>query len=121
MNSVDQRHAGIASGINNAVSRIAALLDVAVFGAMSNGLFQSSLSQKLGALLLPSTVRADVERQRPKLAGIETNDIGVQQSRQRIFRLCVSSCLVGGNGARSRQFPSQPDRPCEAAEEMAGS
>lgn len=85
MNSVDQRHAGIASGINNAVSRIAALLAVAVFGAMLNGLFQSSLNRKLDALSVPPTVRADVERQRPKLAGIETTDIGAHQAVEESF------------------------------------
>jgi EmrB/QacA subfamily drug resistance transporter len=85
MNSVDPRHAGVASGVNNAVSRIAALLAVAVFGAMLNGLFQSSLSQKLDAFSLPPTVRADVERQRPKLAGMETNDIGVQHAVKESF------------------------------------
>jgi EmrB/QacA subfamily drug resistance transporter len=37
MNSVDQTHAGTASGVNNAVSRIAALLAVAVFGALLTG------------------------------------------------------------------------------------
>src|SRR6516162_5744573 len=85
MNSVDQRHAGAASGINNAVSRIAALLAVAVFGAMLNGLFQSSLNQKLDRLSLPATVRANVERQRPKLAAIETTDVGAHQAIEESF------------------------------------
>ena len=85
MNSVDQRHAGIASGINNAVSRIAALLAVAVFGAMLNGIFQSSLNQELDRLALPPTVRADVERQRPKLAAIETTDTSAHQAVDESF------------------------------------
>ena len=57
---------------------VGALLAVAVFGAMLNGLFQSFLSQKL--VSLPPTVRADVERQRPKLAGIETTDARAHQA-----------------------------------------
>ena len=85
MNSVDQRHAGIASGINNAVSRIASLLAVAVFGAMLNGIFQSSLNRKLDGLALPPAVRADVERQRPKLAAIETTDAGAHQAIDESF------------------------------------
>jgi hypothetical protein len=47
MNSVDQGHAGVASGINNAVSRLAGLMAVAVFGALLTSVFQSALSQSL--------------------------------------------------------------------------
>jgi len=85
MNSVDQQHAGIASGINNAVSRIAALLAVAAFGAMLNGMFQSFLDVKLDAPSVPPTVRADVERQRRKLAAIETTDAGAHHAIEESF------------------------------------
>jgi EmrB/QacA subfamily drug resistance transporter len=74
MNSVDQRHAGVASGINNAVSRIAALLAVAVLGAMLNVVFQATLSRQMDRLRVAPGVRADIEAQRSKLAAIETND-----------------------------------------------
>jgi len=83
MNSVDQGRAGIASGINNAVSRIAALLAIAVFGAMLNGIFQGALGQKLDAL--PPAVRADIDRQRSKLAAIETEDVQAQQAVKESF------------------------------------
>ena len=85
MNSVDQSHAGVASGINNAVSRIAALLAVAVFGALLNGVFQSALNRNLDALALAPPVRADIEAQRSKLAAIETNDERARQAVEESF------------------------------------
>jgi EmrB/QacA subfamily drug resistance transporter len=70
MNSVDQNHAGVASGINNAVSRIAALLAVAVFGALLTAVFGASLNRQLDRFGLAPAVRANIEGQRSKLAAI---------------------------------------------------
>jgi EmrB/QacA subfamily drug resistance transporter len=72
MNSVDESHAGVASGINNAVSRIAALLAVAVFGVVLNSVFQTALNRRLDSL--SPAVRAHIETQRSKLAAIDTED-----------------------------------------------
>jgi EmrB/QacA subfamily drug resistance transporter len=85
MNAVDQAHAGVASGINNAVSRIAALLAVAVFGALLNGVFQSALTRKLDVLDLPMPVRANIEAQRAKLAAVETKDLRAQHAVEESF------------------------------------
>ncbi len=74
MNSVDQRRAGTASRVNNAISRIAALLAVAVFGALLSGIFQTALAQNLKHLNVSPEVSAQVEAERSKLAAIETDD-----------------------------------------------
>src|SRR2546426_8529679 len=60
MGAVDDRHAGVASGINNAVSRIAALLAVAVFGVVMLHAFNSSLAERLRALPVSAEVRAQL-------------------------------------------------------------
>ena len=74
MNAVEQRYVGTASGINNAVSRVASLMAVAVFGALLTAVFQSSLDRRLDALVLAPAERAQISAQRSRLAAAETDD-----------------------------------------------
>jgi EmrB/QacA subfamily drug resistance transporter len=45
----DQEHAGIASGVNNAISRVAGLVAIAALGAVVAAQFGSALDDRLGA------------------------------------------------------------------------
>jgi hypothetical protein len=47
LNSVEERHAGIASGVNNAVARVAGLLAIAALGAVISAQFASNLDDRL--------------------------------------------------------------------------
>jgi EmrB/QacA subfamily drug resistance transporter len=71
MNSVDTHAAGVASGVNNAVSRVAALLAVAVFGIVMAQVFDRTLERRLSDLRLPAQAVEAVAAQRDKLAAIE--------------------------------------------------
>jgi MFS family permease len=85
MNSVDQNHAGTASGVNNAVSRIAALLAVAAFGALLTHVFQIALDRKLNNSGVSAAERAHVEAQRSRLAAAETDDPLARQAINEAF------------------------------------
>jgi MFS family permease len=85
MNAVEQRFAGAASGINNAVSRIASVLAVAALGALLNGVFQDSLGRRLESFGVPAEERAQINAQRSKLAAGETDDPRGRQAIQEAF------------------------------------
>jgi hypothetical protein len=70
MGAVEQHHAGIASGINNAVSRTAGLLAIAVFGIVAFAVFNSSLDSHLATLHLSPDVYHLIDVQRTRLAAI---------------------------------------------------
>ncbi|SFS14435.1 drug resistance transporter, EmrB/QacA subfamily [Dyella sp. OK004] len=70
MNAVGPDLAGTASGINNAVSRTAALLAIALFGVVLTRVFDVRLADELTRLHAPSDVLSSVMAQRQKLAGI---------------------------------------------------
>jgi EmrB/QacA subfamily drug resistance transporter len=71
MNAVDPERAGTASGINNAVARVAGLLAVAVFGIVIVEAFAERLDHQLAAVNAPATVRQHMQDNRTKLAAID--------------------------------------------------
>lgn len=68
MGAVDQRQAGAASGINNAVARIAGMLAVALFGAMAVGVFGTALDARMDRIGVAPELRRAMEAQIPRLA-----------------------------------------------------
>jgi predicted MFS family arabinose efflux permease len=70
MNSVGPDRVGAASGINNAVARVASVLAVAVLGVVMVNAFASRLNRSLSRLVLPPGVLEEVRSGEVKLAGL---------------------------------------------------
>jgi EmrB/QacA subfamily drug resistance transporter len=71
MTAVDRDHSGTASGINNAVARVAGLLAVAVFGIVMVNTFAARLDHELARLHVSQQLREQMHSDRTKLAAIE--------------------------------------------------
>lgn len=120
MGAVETAHSGVASGINNAVSRVAGLLAIAVFGVLLANSFNARVQPSLDELRLPAPARQEVERELPKMAGAQlraTSMSGAQrlEVQERLdeafveaFRVVVLGCALlalaaAGFGAAIRQ------------------
>jgi EmrB/QacA subfamily drug resistance transporter len=95
MGAVDERHAGVASGINNAVSRTAGLISIAVFGIVMTGAFERNFSARLQSLDLPADTRAALEAQTSRLATITAPDELQGETKQSVERAVEESFVSG--------------------------
>jgi hypothetical protein len=95
MSSVKEEQAGIASGVNNAVSRAAGLLAIAIFGVVMLQTFSRSLSSGLQQMNISEPVRQQVLDQRVKLAGIELpNNLPAEQQTE--LRHAIADSFISG-------------------------
>src|SRR6202140_118658 len=71
MNSVNENRVGAASGINNAVARVAGVLAIAVFGIVMVKAFGFWLNHSLAHFSLPPEVLEEIRAEATKLAGLQ--------------------------------------------------
>jgi EmrB/QacA subfamily drug resistance transporter len=97
LDSVEERHVGIASGINNAVSRMAGLLAIAVIGAVVAGRFGAVLNDQLGnTAQLSAPAQREIDNARA--AGLAGTDVprGVPKSEQDRIEPAIDDASVSG-------------------------
>jgi EmrB/QacA subfamily drug resistance transporter len=129
LNSVDERNAGIASGVNNAVSRVAGLLAIAVLGAVISAHFAARLDERLvgDALDGQATRVVSSAKSRPlaggdeaaRLTGPARSTVGtaIEESSRDGFRLAVliGALLMFAGGLTSALWIRDPKRKPEVA------
>ncbi|NKI94877.1 DHA2 family efflux MFS transporter permease subunit [Rhizobacter sp. SG703] len=95
MNAVGAEAAGVASGVNNAVSRAAGLLAIAGFGVLMAQGFNHQLAESLQALSLPPGVADAIRQQQDRLAGIALPD-GLDAALKPALQHAIGSAFVAG-------------------------
>ena len=95
MGAVDRSHAGVASGVNNAVARVAGLLAIAVFGVVLARTFATSVAPRLDRVGLAPEVRAATDRQLVKMTGAELDSVvALQPSQRAAVREAIDGAFV---------------------------
>jgi EmrB/QacA subfamily drug resistance transporter len=93
MESIDQDRVGTASGINNAVARVAGLLAIAVFGVVMVTEFGSHVNSSLAAIAMPDEARSELRSNEIKLAALKPPR-GVDPAAAAAIKSSISAAFV---------------------------
>ena len=133
LSDADEQHAGIASGVNNAIARAAGLLGVAALGAVIAAQFSAALRERIDPASLSPTARAVVQRAddrvlaRADVSGLAPREAVVvrratEAAAVEAFRLGmgISAALVALGGVVGLVFVRNPRRAVPCAECAGG-
>jgi EmrB/QacA subfamily drug resistance transporter len=117
LSSVPEGRTGAASGVNNAVSQVAAMLALAVFAPIFFHAFTPSLSRRLEVAGVAEPVVSSVQQQRVKLGAIETDDKGAREAVDgafvtafRVVSLLAAALAVAASASAAMTIPKR-ERP----------
>ena len=95
MGAVENRHSGLASGINNAVSRAGGVIAIAAFGILMTSTFDRSLDADLRQQDLPAAAEREIAANRDQLAGL-TVPAGLSDEQRAAVARDVDESFVSG-------------------------
>src|ERR687894_1538483 len=95
MTSVTGRHSGLASGVNNAVSRTAALLAIPVLGIFVFVAFSATLDARVNDLDLPPEAVQQLEGEKANLGGAEVPE-GLPGGTAAAVDAAIAEAFVAG-------------------------
>ncbi len=93
MGAVSSSHSGVASGVNNAVTRIAGVFAVAILGAVALFFFNDTLATQTEVLDLTDENRAALEQQAKNLFGTQPPDELAPEIRRLIEERIATASL----------------------------
>ncbi|MDQ3911965.1 MAG: MFS transporter [Actinomycetota bacterium] len=138
MNSVSGRHSGLASGVNNAVSRTASLLAIPILGLFVFAGFSATLDGRVAPLDLPQGAQQQLEAEKVDLGAAEVPEglggataVAVERAIDEAFvagfriamfvaaALALASAvaagiLIEGKGQKARTVEAQRSRAASA-------
>ena len=123
LDSVEERRVGVASGVNNAVARVAGLVAIAAFGAIISAQFASSLDGRIAGDDLGPRAEAAVSdaKEQPLAGGVKGNvpaaeeaslDQDVTGSSESAFHLgmLIAAALMAVGGGVGLAAVRNPER-----------
>jgi EmrB/QacA subfamily drug resistance transporter len=128
LDSVEERHVGIASGVNNGISRVAGLLAIAVLGAVISAKFDASVGADLASGSNPLTAQ-DPEASTSAfhlgmaiagllmIVGGIVAGLGIENPRRRIEAVPTRGAAAAGECGHGSDADSSSREPAAAGEE----
>jgi EmrB/QacA subfamily drug resistance transporter len=96
MGAVETVHAGVASGINNTVARVAGLLAIAVLGVLLARRFDAEVRPRVDHLALAPAVRAQIYKELPKMAGAQLSSLAIEPRQRAEVQQSIDEAFVSG-------------------------